>query len=158
MVGKSGTVVPAVIDSYDFAGFNVIADIGGHVIADAADVASSRLSLVPGDFFGDPLPVADAYVLMEVIHDWANAEAERILKAVRRAAPEHARLLIVEALIGDMPGPHFGKLTDIIMLAVTGGRERTRTEYEVLLRSTGFRLTQVVPTRSQYSIVEAVPA
>lgn len=74
MVGKSSTVVPAVVESYDFSRFNVIADIGGgrghlvqailervpsasgilfelpHVVADAADIASSRLQLVPGDF------------------------------------------------------------------------------------------------------------
>jgi hypothetical protein len=182
MVGKSGTVIPAVIESYDFTRFEMIADIGGgrghllhailgrvpsaegilyelpHVIADATDVASSRLRLVSGDFFADPLPTADAYVLMEVLHDWPDREAQKILHAVRRAAPAHARLLIVEAVVADTPGPHFGKLLDIIMLAVTGGRERTQSEYEALLSSTGFRLEQILATPSQYSIVEAVTA
>jgi len=44
------------------------------------------------------------------------------------------------------------------MLAVTGGRERTRAEYEGLLASTGFRLERVIQTASQYSLVEAVVA
>jgi hypothetical protein len=180
MVGKSSTVVPAVIAAYDFTRFRVIADIGGgrghlleailerapsaegilfelpHVIADATDTASSRLRLMPGDFFADSLPAADAYVLMEVIHDWPDMEAQTILQAVRRAASPNARLLIVEALVADTPGPHFGKLLDIIMLAVTGGRERTKPEYETLLSSAGFRLEQIFATPSQYSIVEAV--
>ena len=43
-----------------------------------------------------------------------------------------------------------------VWAAVTGGRERTTTEYEALLSAAGFRLAQVVPTPSQYSIVEAV--
>jgi hypothetical protein len=180
MVGKSGAVVPAVVEAYDFSRFGVIADIGGgrghllqailqrtsasgllfelpHVVADASNATSDRLQLVSGNFFQDALPVADAYILMEVLHDWRDSEAQSILRAVRRAAPGHARVLIVEALVADTPGPHFGKLLDIIMLAVTGGRERTVAEYESLLGASGFRLERVVPTASQYSIVEAVP-
>ena len=95
---------------------------------------------------------------MEVVHDWADVKAATILAAVRRVAPHHARLLFVEALVADAPGPHFGKMLDIIMLAVTGGRERTASEYEALLGSAGFRLERIIPTPSQYSIVEAVVA
>ena len=111
-----------------------------------------------GDFFADPLPVADAYVLMEVIHDWPDEKAARILAAVREAAPAHARLVIVEALVSEAPGPHFSKTLDIIMLAVTGGRERTPSEYEALLKAAGFRLERIVPTASRYSVVEATVA
>jgi hypothetical protein len=180
MASKSGSIVPAVVNAYDFTPYGVIADIGGgrghliqailervptasgilfdlpHVIADAADVASGRLQLLAGDFFRDPLPIANAYLLMEVLHDWADEEAAKILAAVRRVAPMHARVLIVEALVSESPGPHFGKMLDIIMLAVTGGRERTRSDYETLLASAGFRLEQIIETPSQYSVVEAV--
>jgi hypothetical protein len=179
MVSKSAGVIPAVVDAYDFGEFRVIADIGGgrghllqailqqapvssgvlfdlpHVMEDAKDVASSRLHLAAGDFFTDPLPVADAYILMEVIHDWGDEQAVRILEAVRRAAPGHARLLIIEALVSEGPGPHFGKVLDIIMLAVTAGRERKPSEYQALLRTAGFEMTRLVPTGS-HSIVEAM--
>jgi len=179
MAGKSAAVVPAIVDAYEFRRFRTVADIGGgrghllqailerapaaagilfdlpHVIADSSKVGSDRLRLRSGDFFNDPLPASAAYVLMEVLHDWADDKAAAILTALRRAAPADARVLIVEALVSESPGPHFGKLLDIIMLAVTGGRERTASEYERLLASTGFRLERVVPTPSQYSIVEA---
>jgi hypothetical protein len=182
MVGRSGNVVPAVLGAYDFTPFGKIADIGGgrghllqailqstpsasgilfdlpHVIADASGAASARLQLVAGDFFRDVLPSADAYVLMEVIHDWADEEAADILSAVRRVAPAHARLIIVETLVSQEPGPHFGKVLDVVMLAVTGGRERTASEYDALLRSAGFRLERIIPTPSQHSVVEAVVA
>jgi hypothetical protein len=180
MVGKSGGVIPAVTGAYDFTPFRTIADIGGgrghllraildrspnasgvlfdlpHVIADCKDNASERLRLQAGDFFVDTLPVADAYVLMEVIHDWTDEKATMILKAIRRVAPEHARLLIVETLVSDAPGPHFGKTLDVIMLAVTGGRERSTLEYQNLLSAAGFHFQRVVPTRSQHAVVEAV--
>jgi hypothetical protein len=153
MVAKSLRVVPTVVDAYDFSQFAVVADIGGgrghllqgilernpqtsgvlfevpRVIANATAVASPRLRLAAGDFFADALPAADAYVLMDLLHDWSDADATRILGAVRRAAPTQARVLIVETLVGEQPGPHFGKTLDVIMLAVTGGRERTPSEH-----------------------------
>ena len=179
MVDKSAAVVPAVVEAYDFSTFATVVDVGGgtgrllsaileqapeatgvlfelpHVIADAGDAASNRLRLVAGDFFADPLPVADAYVLMEVLHDWTDDDAARILTAVRRAAAPGARLIVVEVLVPDTPGPDHSKLLDIIMLAVTGGRERTRDQYEKLLAEAGFELERVVPTRSSYFVVEA---
>jgi hypothetical protein len=176
MVSKSQAAFAALTEFYDFGGFRTIADVGGgrghllraildvaprasgilfelpHVIADAA--ASPRMQLVAGDFFADPLPAADAYLLMEVLHDWADADAERILAAVRRAAPPHARLLIVESLVGETQG--LGRTIDIVMLAVTGGRERTRSEYAQLLASGGFHLERVIPTGTRFAVVEAL--
>ncbi len=180
MVSKSRTVLPAVAAAYDFASFATIADIGGgrghllkvilertpaaqgvlferpHVIADTKPVP--RLSLIPGDFFSDPLPAADLYLLMDLLHDWDDADAARILAAVRLAARPRARLLIVETLVPETPGPHFGKTLDIIMLAVTGGRERTQRQHAALLAAAGFELERIVPTASQYSLLEAATA
>jgi hypothetical protein len=44
------------------------------------------------------------------------------------------------------------------MLAITGGQERTEADYADLLRRAGFRLNRVVPTESDASVVEALPA
>jgi hypothetical protein len=177
MVAKSRTVLPAVVAAFDFSAFATIVDVGGgrghllelileaapharglvfeleHVVADAAP--TPRLELVTGDFFTDPLPQADGYLLMDVLHDWDDADAERILQAVRKAAHTKSRLLIVETLVPETAGPHFGKSLDITMLAVTGGRERTEAEYAALLAKAGFNLRRVWPTASHYSIVEA---
>jgi len=93
---------------------------------------------------------------MDVLHDWDDADAARIVTAVRRSARPRSRLLIIETLVPETPGPHFGQTVDIIMLAVTGGRERTEAQHAALLTAFGFELTRVLPTSSQYSIVEAV--
>ena len=182
MVDKSRAVLPAVIAAHDFGAYPVIADVGGgrghllqailaasptsrgvlfelpQVIAEAADVASPRLQLVGGDFFRDAVPPADAYVLMEVLHDWDDGDALRILAALRRGAPPHARLLVVETLVPDAEVQHPGQVLDIIMLAVTGGRERSEADYRALLARGGWALERVVPTASPLSLVEAVPS
>ena len=92
---------------------------------------------------------------MDLLHDWDDADAVRILAAVRRAAHAASRVLIVETLVPDTPGPHLGKSLDITMLAVTGGRERTEAQHATLLAAAGFKLARVLPTASQYSLVEA---
>jgi hypothetical protein len=180
MADKSRNIIPAVLAAYDFSPFGVIADIGGgrghllsgileqtptasgilfdlpHVVQEASDHQSAGLKLQPGDFFADALPTADAYMLMEVIHDWNDEESVRILSAIRRAAPSHARLLIVEAIVSDSTGADFSKTLDVIMLAITGGRERTPSQYKDLLSRAGFRLERIITTPSQYSIIETV--
>jgi hypothetical protein len=64
----------------------------------------------------------------------------------------------VETLVPDATVQHPGQVLDIIMLAVTGGRERTEADYQRLLADGGWRLQQVRPTASPLSLVEAVVA
>ncbi|HEU5101900.1 MAG TPA: methyltransferase [Roseiflexaceae bacterium] len=180
MAGKAHGQVAGVIAAYDFASFKRIGDIGGgrghllqavldcapsatgvlfdlpHVTAEASDLASERLSLQAGDFFHDALPSCDAYVLMEIIHDWGDEEALAILQAVRRAAPAHARLLVIEQMVPDDPGPHWSKMVDIHMLTLIGGRQRTQQEYAALFERAGFCFERQIDTRADISILEAV--
>ena len=59
-------------------------------------------------------------------------------------------------------GPEFrtwqGTVVRIKAMLVPGGEERTAGEYAELLEPNGFKLTQVVPTDSAVSVVEAVRA
>lgn len=92
---------------------------------------------------------------MDVLRDWGDADAVRILTAVRRAAGAKSRLLIIETLVPETAGLHFGKIVDVIMLAVTGGRERSAAQHAELLAAAGLRFERELPTASQYSVVEA---
>lgn len=90
-----------------------------------------------------------------VIHDWQDAEASKILAAIRRAAGPSSKLALYETVV---PGPnekHFAKFLDLEMMVHGGGRERTRNEYAALLAAAGFRLSRVIPTAGPSSIVEA---
>ena len=92
---------------------------------------------------------------MEVIHDWGDAESVDILKAIRRAAPSGARLLLIEEMVPDDPGPAWSKMLDLHMLTLIGGKQRTRREYEALLRAAGFAFEREIETGGGISILEA---
>ncbi len=179
MSAKAQGAIAGILASYDFSGFDLIGDIGGgrghllraileaspnargvlfelpQVVEEVADVASERLTLQAGDFFREDLPTCDAYLLMEVIHDWGDDESVAILEAVRRASPPHAKLLVIETIVPGDPGPNWSKMLDIHMLTLLGGRQRTQQEYEALLAQSGFRFQREIGTGAGISILEA---
>jgi hypothetical protein len=119
---------------------------------------SARMAVQGGDFFVDAPPSADAYILSNILHDWADRDAETILRSIRRVAPDHAELLVLESLLPEGPEAHHAKVLDVIMLTLTGGRERTQREYDALFQAAGFRLDRVVPTAGPVSVLVAIPA
>ena len=98
---------------------------------------------------------ADAYLIMEVIHDWGDPQSVSILKAIRRAAPPHAKLLVIEEMVPGDPGPDWSKMLDIHMLVLLGGIQRTRAQYEVLFDEAGFSFKREIETGAGISILEA---
>jgi hypothetical protein len=116
---------------------------------------SPVLSLQAGDFFKDALPVSDACLIMQVIHDWNDPDSIKILSAIRRVAPAHAKLLLIEAIVPEDLNPDWIKMLDIFMLALLASKERTRREYEHLLAASGFRLDRVIDVGLGTSILEA---
>jgi hypothetical protein len=179
MVAKAQGQIAGVVAAYEFFGFGLIGDIGGgrghllsavldaapmargvlfdlpHVVTEAVGLASGRMTVQAGDFFEDPLPSCDGYLIMEVIHDWGDEEAIAILKAIRRAAPSHAKLLLIEQIVPNDPGPHWAKTLDMHMLVLLGGQQRTRQEYEALLARAGFSLEREIDTGAGIAILEA---
>lgn len=179
MSAKAQGQVPAIVSSYDFSQFHLIGDIAGgrghllsailesapdskgvlfdlpHVTKEASAMASARLTLQPGDFFKDPLPRCDAYILMEIIHDWADKEAIAILQAVRRGAPPQSTLLLIETIVPADTGPDWAQMLDLHMLTWLGGKQRTLREYEALLDQADFSFQREIDTRTGISILEA---
>ena len=175
MTGKAHGQVDGVIGSYDFADVRTLADIGGgrghllraildsnpsasgvlfdqpHVVKQVA--ASDRMTTQGGDFFKDTLPSCEAYLMMEVIHDWDDDHAQQILSRIRASAPPGARVLMIERLIPDNDGPSFPRTLDLWMLMISG-KQRSLDEYAALLASTGFRFTRAIDTQAGDTIVE----
>lgn len=187
MAGWSKQTAAAVVAAYDFSGFGTIVDVGGgtgsllagilaatpsargvvfdspHVVSQAgATLASAgvadRARTEGGDFFRAVPDGGDAYLMRHIIHDWDDERAATILRNCRKAIRPEGKVLLMEVVIPPGNGPSFGKLLDLEMLVIAGGRERTEEEYGALFAAAGFRLARVIPTPSPLSIIEAVPA
>ncbi len=187
MTALFGRVHSAVVKAYDFSGFSKIVDVGGGngflitlilkanpgmtgllfetpaVIQDAkkhieAAGLAGRCETVAGDFFESVPEGGDAHILSHVIQGFDDDRSVTILLNCRRAMAKNGKLLLVERVISPGNEPSFGKLLDLQMLVVTGGRERTEAEYRTLLVSAGFRLASVIATESGESVIEGVCA
>jgi hypothetical protein len=185
MAAVTAGVADAVASRYDFSRFPVVVDVGGGdgtllaailrrspsirgVLADlppvierarpviAATGVLDRCDLHGGDFRAS-VPAGDAYVLKSVLHDWDDDEAVEILARCREVARPSAPLIIVERVLPERvtSADLEAVLADLNMLVLLGGRERTEAEYGQLLARAGFRLDQVMPTGTEFSIIEA---
>jgi hypothetical protein len=186
MSSFSSVVAAAVVAAYDFSFCGTVVDMGGgdgtflsailkanpslrgvvadlpHVVEGArrrleAEGLADRCEVAGGSFF-ESAPAGDTYTLKFIIHDWDDEQSAAILRNCRNAMPANGRVLLVEMVIRPGAATSFGKYVDLNMLVMTGGRERTEAEYRALLDSAGLRLTRIIPTYTEMSILEAVPA
>ena len=184
MTSFSAFVVPAVLEAYDFSGIGTIVDVAGghgevlmsilqkspgmrgilfdveHVLAGArpriqAAGLADRLTTQAGDFFKEVPGGGDAYIMKHIIHDWDDARATTILENIRRVRQPGGRVILIESVIAPGNTPDLGKLIDLEMLVMPGGRERTEAEFRALFEGAGFQLTRIVPTKSPLSVIEA---
>ncbi len=188
MSERTEAFAPSVADTYDFSDIRSIVDVGGgqgtllaeilrshsHLHGTLFDAASAgarakalfggpdlagRCELLSGDFFEHVPQGGDCYVLANVLHDWEDERAIKILRNCRQAMVKGGKLLIVERLIPDGPGDAVPTLlSDVNMLINSGGQERTNAEYGSLLAAAGLKIGTVQPVAFPYGIIEGLDA
>ena len=144
---------PAVAETFDLSRFHRMVDLGGasgHLakairerypamattVFDLPVVKKAYPEVVAGDFFTDPLPEADLYVLSRILHDWSEPKIRLLLRKIHDALPRGGGLLIAETLLDERAVP--AHMQSLNMLICTEGRERTLNEYSALLKEAGF--------------------
>ncbi len=172
------------VESYDYSGKRLIVDVGGgrgdlissimHAnptlkgilfdlpqgVGEAPSLlktkgVADRCQIITGSAF-DSIPAGgDVYLLSRVLHDWPDDKAATILANCRKAIKEDGTLLIRDSVLSD--SDVLGSTNDVTMLIMTGGEERTESEWKNLLQSTGFTLTRVHKKEGQVDLVEAKP-
>lgn len=124
---------------------------------------TDRCHLLAGDLIEDVPQGADIYILKNVIHGYDNDKAKQILQNCYAVMKAGGRLLILEVVLPELidhecPVMETILMSDLNMLAVTGGRERKETEWKILLESSHFDLHRIIPVPGMMiSIIEAVP-
>ena len=184
MTSFSAAVIPAALEAFDFSGIGTLVDVAGghghvltsilqrypgmrgvlfdldHVIAGAVPRIrqlglEDRCAATSGDFFKAVPEGGDAYIMKHIIHDWDDERAITILRNIRNAMKPGGRVILLDSVLAPGNGPDFGKLIDIEMMLLPGGRERTEAEFRSLFERAGFTLTRIVPTQSPLSVIEA---
>lgn len=95
-----------------------------------------RVTPCPGSFLSDPLPVAQTYLLSNVLVDLDDPTAHRLLQRVVSAAPDGAQVVVVE-LAADDADPAFVSHLGLHQMCMTGGRVRTVAELGSLAAGAG---------------------
>lgn len=149
--GGTGALVAGVLLAHpELKG--IVFDIPGGLGETAAYLAEKRLSdrcqILEGSFL-ESVPPADIYLLKDILHDWDDERSTQILMVCRRAINPGGRLMIVERLapahITDDPQHVASAVTDLHMMVQLGGRERTREDFDILFKATGFEATRFTP-------------
>jgi hypothetical protein len=170
---------PAIARRFDWSRFGTIVDVGGgqgtvlsailHAhpavhgqLVDLAPTAAQamqefiaagldgRAHAVAGSFF-EPLPGgADAYILSDILHDWDDEHAHKILDRCARAAGSDGVILVIEPVRGH--GAHTE--IDLSMLVFFGGRERTINELAELAAGHDLRLTSTTRVTDGRTLLE----
>lgn len=185
MTAASGLSNDVALQAYDFSDARLVVDVGGGhgavlttilrsapnakgILYDLPEVVDGAGALfdaagvthrctVTGGSFMESVPAGgDVYVMKNIIHDWSDAESLIILRNIRTAIADGGRLVLLEMVLPERASSFIGHMLDLEMLLMVSGKERTRTEYDQLLRQAGFRLARVIPTVSPISVVEAV--
>jgi hypothetical protein len=151
----------ALADALDWSGTRRVCDVGGGtgellrvlvgahpelhgVVVEIPTVAvrvvpTDRITVRPADAFEFAEPDCDRYLFVNVVHDWSDDDAVRLLARVRRVAPDNAEVVVVEGERRARPTAGIALSTDLLMLALTpGGRERTTAEIAALAMRAGW--------------------
>ena len=133
-----------------------VLDLPEVVAAAAAGRTTERIAMHPCDLFEPWGHAADVVVLARVLHDWDDARALRLLQHARRALQPGGRVFVVEMIVPE--GGNAGALCDLHLLVVTGGQERTASEYAALLVAAGFEVEETRRLQALPSIIVGVAA
>jgi len=122
---------------------------------------SSRCELIVADLTQSVPAGADVYMIKHVLHGRRDVEAITILKNCRAVIPQGGCLLVIEFVLPPLvsradPQLEGRLMSDLNMLVVTGGRERSEREWRTLLEAAGFSLTRVYPVGGDTHIVRNV--
>jgi SAM-dependent methyltransferase len=158
--GASGTIIGALLEANP-ALFGTILERADVVPrAEAALVQrglSSRCRVVEGDFF-ENVPEADLYILKSIVHDWNDQQSVKILCNCARALRPNGRVILIERAMPEHGKPGEAALSDLNMLVLLPGRERTASQFEELFRASGLRLDRITGIASSMQVIEASPA
>ena len=103
------------------------------------------------DLFNEWPGSYDVVILARVLHDWADADAIKILQNAKQALTPGGEIYLLEMLLSKSTSS--GALCDLHLLTATGGQERTEAEFDLLAKQVGLQIKQVIELPSLVSLI-----
>jgi SAM-dependent methyltransferase len=168
MDGINQPLVPRLIAAVDWAKFRSVVDVGGcrgslvgQVVTEHPHLCGKVFDLPPmerafdermaelgttgkvrfhaGDFFRDPLPLADVVILGHVLHNWQRAQREQLMRKAFRAVNPGGLLVVHDRMLDDDRPRMDNLVASLIMALVTEeGAEYPISELVELAEAVGF--------------------
>lgn len=172
MKEKSQAVIQSLLTKGDFSRTRSLLDIGGgqgHLLSavqkkfpeikgalfELPEVAESlknpAFEVIAGDFFKSIPKGYDTYIMKSVIHDWNDDQAIEILTKCHEAMSADAELIIVDVVL--QPESLYAHAMDLLMLSITGGKERREEDFFRMASLAGFEIQQMIPTSTEFSLI-----
>jgi SAM-dependent methyltransferase len=158
--GASGTIIGALLEANAALLGTILerADVVPRVEAALAERGvSSRCRVIEGDFFKN-VPEADLFILKYIVHDWDDQQSVKLLSNCARALRPNGRVILIEWVMPEHGKPSAAALSDLNMLVLLPGRERTASEFAELFRASGLQLDRISGIASSMHMIEASPA
>jgi hypothetical protein len=153
--------------AYDWSSLTTIVDLGGgngaflaglltrnphlhgtlidlpHVVTGAPPIlakagVTDRCTIIGTDFFTNPPPPADAYLLSRCLYGWDDEHARTLLRSIRTAMPANSRLLVIEPIRDTADGST--ATVDLLMAVLSTGHVRDLAEIGTLLQQAGLEV------------------
>lgn len=120
---------------------------------------AARLEFRPGDFFAFVPAGGDVYLLKNVLHNWNDESAVRLLRTVKVAvsATPGARLLVLEPPVAGTLPEKYQRLDDLMQVVICepGTVARSVDELRALLASADFQVIATSMLKTGHAVIEA---
>jgi hypothetical protein len=91
---------------------------------------------------------------LAIVHDWDDASATTLLRRVAEALPADGRAIVVESVLSDEPRDEFVAASDVMMLVLASGRERTRVQFDALFTASGLEIVRPIALPTGFTAFE----
>lgn len=185
MVCNSEYAAEAITDSFPFAQYSTIADLGGGLgtllaailskhpniiginfeVPEVCDASrdyigklrlADRCCIVPGNFLESVPEGIDLYMVKNSLWNWSDQDCKNILCNVRQAMGSNRdKRLLIIEYMIDSDNARWSTTFDLQMMVMPGGRARTPQEYEALLRGAELEICEVLSAEDETLLVAA---
>lgn len=145
--GGNGLLAQLVLDKFPSSNV-ILGDLEG--VVDSSNFGNKRVF----DLF-ETWPVkANKIMLARVLHDWNDTDVLQILLNAAEALQNNGAIYVFEMLLDECS--FGGSLCDLHLLTVTGGQERTQSQFKALFKKAGLCIDSVIKKGGLVTVMKLI--